>query len=242
VVLEHGIPELEAMVQAKTLSIYAAYAVATSLSPIEQRALVNQGAAVLARYSGRFKDRFKISPITPSDRPTLTRSRAPHAAQVRRQRIRELAAEGYNSAQIAADVSMAHESVRYILNKEKIECPGDQTTAGKKRHNATRILNSLILAYEGLCEDERLIDFETLDYSQCANWITSLAKSHKALGTLIRRLKQQQLNRSPHVESTIDTTNIEAPPGPAETHRDPSGVSHTATIHPFPGESDRKRA
>lgn len=110
----------------------------------------------------------------------------------RRERMRSMAAEGYTSRQIAGAIGLTDESCRIALKKEGIDVPADKVTRGHHHHDSNRIVERMVMDAEHLTADESLIVFTDLDRAQLQVWIDSLCASQKALGSFIRRLKEQQ--------------------------------------------------
>lgn len=113
----------------------------------------------------------------------------------RRQRMREMAADGYTSRQIASELHLSEEGCRATLKAEGIDVPADRAVGKTKRHDSTRILSQIVMDAENLTEGANLIDFTDIDRSQLADWLRSLQESRDKLGAFIRRLmKEQQKN------------------------------------------------
>lgn len=121
---------------------------------------------------------------------TVDYSRA--AVKERRARMRELAAGGYSSVQIADAVGMSLAGCRDALRNEGIDVPADRVVGKTKRHDANRIIAQIVADAENLTEGVDLVDFEDLDRSSLAEWLASLTDSRNKLGSLIRRLMKEQ--------------------------------------------------
>lgn len=159
------------------------------------RELIGEGmrAAEIAQRVG--VSRSRVSEISAelgmSQRPDLTRA----AVRRRRDRMREMAAGGHTSRQIASAVGMSEESCRAALKQEGIEVPADKVTRGTHRHDSNRIVERIVMDAENLIEGINLIDFAALDRERLSEWLKSLSASRDNLGGFIRRLmKEQQKN------------------------------------------------
>jgi predicted transcriptional regulator len=112
--------------------------------------------------------------------------------QARRDRMRQLAAEGHTSRQIAAELGLTEHRVRAYLRKQRIAVPGDVVTHGTRHLNSTRIMARIVADAEDLAAGANLIDFTTLDHTQFDDWITTLQHARHTLGTFIKRLMQEK--------------------------------------------------
>lgn len=112
--------------------------------------------------------------------------------QARRDQMRAMAAEGYTSRQIAAELGLSEEGCRATLRKENIDVPADLVAKGTRKHDSTRILEHIVMDAENLTADVHLIDFSALDGAQIAGWLASLNASRDKLGAFIRRLMKEQ--------------------------------------------------
>lgn len=118
--------------------------------------------------------------------------RSKEAVAKRRDRMREMASEGFTSRQIAAELGLSDEGCRSILREEGITIPADAVTGKTLRHDATRIVEHIVMDAENLTADVHLIDFSALDRAQIADWLDSLTQSRAKLGAFIKRLTQEQ--------------------------------------------------
>lgn len=118
--------------------------------------------------------------------------RTPSGVSARRDRIRQMAEEGYTSRQIAEAIGQSHDGTRDWLRKEGVDVPGDRATRHTKRHDSTRIVETIVMDAEHLTAGVNLIDFSTLDRGRIGEWAESLIASKKALDSFIRRLLKEQ--------------------------------------------------
>lgn len=121
---------------------------------------------------------------------SLDKSRG--AITERRERMREMAAAGYSSRQIASELGITFEGCRDICRKEGIEVPADKAIGSTKRHDANRIVERIVMDAENLTEGVNLIDFSELDRERLGEWADALIASKKALDSFIRRLIKEK--------------------------------------------------
>lgn len=114
------------------------------------------------------------------------------AIQQRRDRMREMAGEGFTSRQMAAELGLSEEVCRVTLRKEGINVPADAVTHKTKRHDANRIIKAIVADAENLTEGVDLIDFSALDRAQLPEWVRSLQQSRDKFGSFIRRLMKER--------------------------------------------------
>ena len=120
----------------------------------------------------------------------LDKSKA--AVARRRERMRDMAAEGYSSRQIAAALGIGEGKTRVTLRELGIDVPADRATNNTHRHDANRIIAQIVMDAENLTEGVNLIAFAEVDRTQIAEWLRSLQESRDKLGTFIRRLMKEQ--------------------------------------------------
>jgi hypothetical protein len=118
--------------------------------------------------------------------------RSKKAIHARRLRMREMAADGYTSRQIAAELGLSEEGCRTILRAESIDVPADRAVGITKRHDSNRIVDQMVLDAENLTADVRLIEFGDLAPERIGAWLDSLHQSAKSLRSFIQRLTQEQ--------------------------------------------------
>lgn len=118
------------------------------------------------------------------------RSRA--AVEQRKARMREMAGEGYTSRQIAASLGLGEEGCRETLRREQIDVPADRAVGKVRRHDATRIIEHIVMDAENLTADVNLIDLGELDPKRFPEWLAALKASRDKLGEFIRQLMKEQ--------------------------------------------------
>ena len=110
----------------------------------------------------------------------------------RHEQLREWAAAGHTTPQIAAQLGISESGLRDMLKRNAIEVPADRVTGKYRRHDANRIVESMVMDAENITADVNLIEFSTLDRERLGAWVDSLMASRKSLDTFIRRLIKEQ--------------------------------------------------
>lgn len=108
----------------------------------------------------------------------------------RRTRIRELAAQGYSSRQIADQIGMLAETVRRVARDMSVEISADKAIGKSRRPDSNRIVEETVYALDGLRMGLELVDFGELDRSQIAHWSSSLKTSIRSLNRFLKELDQ----------------------------------------------------
>lgn len=114
------------------------------------------------------------------------------AVQARRDRLREMAEQGFTSRQIAAELGISEAGCKDIAKKESIDVHADRVTGKLHRHDSNRIVEHMVMDAENLTADVNLIEFSALDAERLGEWIDSLNASRKSLGAFIQRLIKEQ--------------------------------------------------
>lgn len=120
-------------------------------------------------------------------------NRSPLSAIERFNRIRELAAAGHTSSQIAKTLGYAGaNSVRQTAKEQDIDIPAD-AVMGKSRKtiDSNRIIRETVQSLEGLEMGLNLVDFDELDPAEIGDWTASLSESIRRLNRLNKRLKEK---------------------------------------------------
>lgn len=119
-------------------------------------------------------------------------SKSKNAVQQRSERVREMAAAGFSTRQIAAEIGLGEQRVAEIAKAEAIDILADRVIGKTRRHDSTRIIEQTVMDAEHLTTAVGLIEFSTLDRLSIPRWIDALVTSRKSLDAFIRRLKQEQ--------------------------------------------------
>lgn len=121
---------------------------------------------------------------------TPDKSRA--AVAQRRQDVKDMAERGFSTRQIAVALSIGEQSVGEIAKANGIRIHADRVMGKLQRHDASRIVQTIVMDAENLTADVDLIDFSSLPKDSLARWIDSLNASQKSLTAFIKRLKKEQ--------------------------------------------------
>jgi hypothetical protein len=118
--------------------------------------------------------------------------RSPAAAARRRDLIRDMAAKGYTSGQIAPHAGVTGAvGVRKIAREEQIQIPADTAMRGRTpRIDSNRVIRETVTDLQILTEGISLADFTALDPAQAGDWATSIAQSIRVLKKLHDQLKE----------------------------------------------------
>lgn len=129
----------------------------------------------------------------PQDKPaTLPRpgDNRPQAAALRRDLIREWAADGCSSRQMGQRLSMRESSVREIARKSAIPIPADQAIRGTRHLDSERIIRQAAQSLESITQILALASPADLDPVLADALHTSMTKSVKALNQFTRTMKE----------------------------------------------------
>lgn len=109
-------------------------------------------------------------------------------------RIRELAAQGYASAQIARelgyDSARSAEVIRRLARDNTIEIPADKVIGRTRRIDSNKVVNEIVTSLAELALPMRLVDFTDLDAAQATDWANSLTESIRALNRFAKQIKE----------------------------------------------------
>lgn len=106
-------------------------------------------------------------------------------------RAREMAAQGYTSRQIAADIGFASvNSFGNFRTKHGIDVPADKVTGRSRHHDSNRIVGETVSTLEGLVMGIGLADVSELDPEQIDGWVDSFTDSIKALTKFRNQMKE----------------------------------------------------
>lgn len=108
----------------------------------------------------------------------------------RRELIREWAAQGYSSRQMAPRLGMRIDAVTQIAREGGIDVPADKIIGRTRRHDSNRIVRETVHALEGLAMGVQLVERDDLDICEVANWATSLTDSIRVLNRLVKTMKE----------------------------------------------------
>lgn len=130
----------------------------------------------------RLKDAAKKHPVS-------TPAKLPKNDPGRIIDIRQLAAGGHNSRQIASKLGISDHRVREIARENDIGLPDD--VIGKVRKiDSNRMVQETVTAVEGAAFGLSLIELDQLDPTELEGWVNSLSDSLKSLNSFNRKLKE----------------------------------------------------
>ena len=121
---------------------------------------------------------------------TLDKSREGVTRRV--EQMREMAAKGYSSRQMAAELGVEVGTCYRTVRQEGVKVPGDVGVKGARRFDPTRFIESTTMAADddaALLQDMDSIDFGSVDREQLITCIGALRNNRRALGAVIRRLE-----------------------------------------------------
>lgn len=157
---------------------------------VEARLRRGEQPEAIAKATGMNRERVLALKRALGLAPQIYKSKA--AVRWRHEQMRELAANQHTSRQIAAAVGMTVTGCRVVLKELGIDVPSDRVTGRTQRHNATRIVDRIVMDASNLTEGVNLIDFDRLDRAQVGEWVRSLYASRDRLNGFIRRLQKEQ--------------------------------------------------
>lgn len=120
--------------------------------------------------------------------PPSFKSRAGVEARVAK--AKEMAAEGYTSRQIAAEIGIAPESMSDFRDRHDIEVPADKAIGKARRHDSNRILDETVTTLEAVVMSLNVIEVDQLDADQLEPWLVSLTDSIRSLNRFTKKLKE----------------------------------------------------
>lgn len=136
---------------------------------------------------------YRFSPAGRLIAPHLTPTHAsPRHKLEQYDRMRQMAADGHSSAQIAAAIGMTLPGCRARLKQLGVTAHADKVMRGKGTFSADRVLEGIVGQVEGLVDDVRLIDFRQLKPAQVSHWLRALEDTRAGLTAVIKQLRQRQ--------------------------------------------------
>lgn len=125
--------------------------------------------------------------VAPVDEPFKSRANVDR----RRARIKAMAAEGFTVSQISAELHVSEDTIRHWGKSAGIDFVANRVMGKPQRHDANRIVSTIVMDAHDLTGEIDLIDFGALDRSQLAEWIESLHESKRALVAFIKKLEKE---------------------------------------------------
>lgn len=139
----------------------------------------------VAQVTGR---RPHVEP-KPVETDAISKSKLANA--VRWDKIRELAAGGHSSSQIAKELGYASaESLRETARRQGIEILADRVVGRARRIDSTRVARQTVFAVEAAATGLNLINYADVDRSEAADWATSLNESMAELRRFHTQIKE----------------------------------------------------
>lgn len=147
-------------------------------------------------------------------------------------RIRDLAREGHTSRQMATIMGIKEDTIKLILKKNRIDCPGDRVAGRTRRMTAAGLMDNLVFAAEHLLSDVNLINFSELDPVQLEGWVKELKTAHRALGVFIRQLtgRKDQHGTSTEDSGPEDSTGSQDTSGPHQSDAGATGTGYAKGV------------
>lgn len=116
------------------------------------------------------------------------------AARLTRQQkadvIADLAGQGYSSRQMPKRVGVSEETIRQIAREFDVAIPADKIISRTRRIDHTHQVVSTVNALEDLVAAIPLIDFAEVDYTEAAEWATSVTNSIAALQRFRKQIRK----------------------------------------------------
>lgn len=131
---------------------------------------------------------FTVTPPPVVTPPVVLPKLARASVKERRNRCREMAAEGATIHQIAAAIGISTSTVSKYIKAEGYELTARRAGA-THRHNANRIVEQMAMDAENLTADVNLIAFGELDPARLPAWIAAFTESQARLREFILKLK-----------------------------------------------------
>ena len=148
-------------------------------------------------------DRVRAARPTPAEPPAPKRG-TPESRAYRVERIREKAALGYASRQMAKLLGYREGYILEVIKTEKIDCPGDRAVKGTRRIYSDRVLENVVTAAEHITTGSDLIDFSEIDPRSMQPWIDRLRLAAKELAGFIRLCEKHMKGSDHEGQSTTD--------------------------------------
>lgn len=113
------------------------------------------------------------------------------AVEMRRETVRQMAADGHASDQIAAALGISVQGCRNIAKEIGVEINADAARGRSAKHDSNRILETIVMDAENLTAGVGLITVSALDRARLTAWVDSLIQSRRSLDAFIRKLTKE---------------------------------------------------
>ena len=158
-------------------------------------AAVEHGAGALHSTADALRKGKGNQPVAPS--------RSSAAREAALLRLRDLAAQGYTSRQMAKTLQRSEDWCRKHMKAHGIACPGDRVAGRTRRLKPDDVMDRFVCAAENLTVGVELIDLDDIDPRRIRTWVDQLTAARQTLDTFIRQLaRKAQTNGSSSKEDT----------------------------------------
>lgn len=125
--------------------------------------------------------RKKIAPIS---------TKSPADTPRKAERIRELAAQAWTTAQIARDIGVGEARIKDIAREFHIDIAADKAVGKTRRIDSNNVMQEIVTGLEQLALPMRLVNFDDLDATRAEEWVNSLTDSIRALNRFTKQIKE----------------------------------------------------
>jgi hypothetical protein len=146
----------------------------------ETRELLKQGKTTVNREYNKIRK--------PTEKPRASK-------QERIEKIRELSGKGFKADQIAPEVGISEERVRFLARESEIILP-DVAIGGVRKIDVNRIIEQTVMVAQSFIVGLDLVDsrIDEIDSSKTEDWINTISQSITVLKRLISQLKKRGIN------------------------------------------------
>lgn len=141
---------------------------------------------VMERLHQAAQDERKIIGKDGKQYPDRSRS----AVEARVAKAKKMAAEGYTSRQIAAEIGITAATFVDFRQRHGVVVPADAVVGKTRNHDHDRIVNESVSTLEGVVMGLDLVNVGALDPDRIAGWATSLSNSLRSLNRFQKQLKE----------------------------------------------------
>lgn len=119
-------------------------------------------------------------------------NRKPRAQRI--EELRNLAEKGCHDTQIAKELGISPNHVRFLANKAAIAFPSHKTFGKRRGIDANRVMEETVISAQGIATAIELIDgkFGAIDVTKIDEWINDLTAARSALNQLIAILRENR--------------------------------------------------
>lgn len=124
------------------------------------------------------------------DGQTTPTGRSADEVREREDKVREMAAAGSTSRQIAKALDIGEAAVRRIAKRIGVEITADKVAGNTRRHDSNRIVTESAITLEAVVSTLDLADPTDLDVAQVAEWVASFTRSIQSLNRFNKQMKE----------------------------------------------------